>query len=153
MIFSKLRVPTLFTLVSKQLYKPHSIVHVDGWAASPQTLYVIVICSWLLQHAQSASARGAPFPFDLSFRCFSPSSFDFHLRLHSNPNSILSTEVSHYFVKSHTMAQPKSRLPLLIGTAAAGGVGYYLYTAGGNPKVAEKQFEGAHQSSKLRSMY
>jgi hypothetical protein len=39
------------------------------------------------------------------------------------------------------MAQPKSRLPLILGVTAAGGVGYYLYTAGGNPKVAEKQFE------------
>jgi len=39
------------------------------------------------------------------------------------------------------MAQPKSRVPLYLGVAAAGGVGYYLYTAGGNPKVAEKQFE------------
>jgi hypothetical protein len=40
------------------------------------------------------------------------------------------------------MAQPKSQLPLLLGLTAAGGIGYYLYTAGGNPKVAEKQFEG-----------
>jgi len=40
------------------------------------------------------------------------------------------------------MAQPKSRVPLILGLTAAGGVGYYLYTAGGNPKVAEKQFEG-----------
>jgi hypothetical protein len=39
------------------------------------------------------------------------------------------------------MAQPKSRIPLNLGLGAAGGVGYYLYTAGGNPKVAEKQFE------------
>ena len=42
----------------------------------------------------------------------------------------------------HTMAQPKSQLPLILGLTAAGGIGYYLYTAGGNPKVAEKQFEG-----------
>lgn len=28
------------------------------------------------------------------------------------------------------------------GVAAVGAAGYYLYTAGGNPKVAEKQFEG-----------
>jgi len=28
------------------------------------------------------------------------------------------------------------------GVVAVGGIGYYLYTAGGNPKVAEKQFEG-----------
>lgn len=35
----------------------------------------------------------------------------------------------------------KSRVPLLLGLTAAGGVGYYLYQAGGQPKVAEKQFE------------
>jgi len=39
------------------------------------------------------------------------------------------------------MAAPKSRLPLALGLTAAGGIGYYLYTAGGSPKVAEKQFE------------
>jgi len=37
----------------------------------------------------------------------------------------------------------KTRVPVLIATAAAGGVGYYLYSAGGSPKVAEKQFESA----------
>jgi hypothetical protein len=40
------------------------------------------------------------------------------------------------------MAQRKSNVGLYLGVAAAGGVGYYLYTAGGSPKVAEKQFEG-----------
>ncbi len=49
------------------------------------------------------------------------------------------------------MAQPKSRVPLFIGLAAAGGVGYYLYTAGGNPKVAEKQFEGMITHASLPS--
>jgi len=51
------------------------------------------------------------------------------------------------------MAQPKSRAPLIIGLAAAGGVGYYLYTAGGNPKVAEKQFETdlSRASAKVKS--
>lgn len=39
------------------------------------------------------------------------------------------------------MAQKKSQLPLLLGLTAAGGVGYYLYNAGGNAKVAEKDFE------------
>ena len=39
------------------------------------------------------------------------------------------------------MAQSKSRLPLILGLTAAGGVGYYLYAAGGDPKVAEKKFE------------
>ncbi|KAH8900997.1 hypothetical protein GQ53DRAFT_740154 [Thozetella sp. PMI_491] len=42
----------------------------------------------------------------------------------------------------------KSRLPLLVGVTAAGGVGYYLYQAGGQPKVAEKQFESdVHKAS------
>jgi hypothetical protein len=35
----------------------------------------------------------------------------------------------------------KSRTPLVLGLAAAGGVGYYLYNAGGNAKAAEKKFE------------
>lgn len=30
----------------------------------------------------------------------------------------------------------------IAGLAVAGGAGYYLYSAGGSPKVAEKQFEG-----------
>jgi hypothetical protein len=37
--------------------------------------------------------------------------------------------------------QKKSNTLLYVGVVAAGGVGYYLYTAGGSPKVAEKQFE------------
>ncbi|TVY40109.1 hypothetical protein LOCC1_G005311 [Lachnellula occidentalis] len=51
------------------------------------------------------------------------------------------------------MAQPKSRVPLMLGLTAAGGVGYYLYTAGGNPKVAEKQFEAdlSKASAKAKS--
>jgi len=53
------------------------------------------------------------------------------------------------------MAAPKSKsqLPLYLGLAAAGGVGYYLYTAGGNPKVAEKQFESdlSKASAKIKS--
>lgn len=35
----------------------------------------------------------------------------------------------------------KSRTPLIIGGAAATGIGYYLYAAGGNPRAAEKKFE------------
>lgn len=30
----------------------------------------------------------------------------------------------------------------ILGLAAAGGAGYYLYSAGGDPKVAQKNFEG-----------
>lgn len=41
----------------------------------------------------------------------------------------------------------KSRTPLLIATAAAGGVGYYLYSAGGNAKAAENKFESKSSSS------
>lgn len=51
------------------------------------------------------------------------------------------------------MAQPKSRVPLYVGLAAAGGVGYYLYAAGGSPKAAEKQFEAdvSKASAKVKS--
>lgn len=35
----------------------------------------------------------------------------------------------------------KSRMPLILGLGAAGGVGYYLYNAGGNAKACEKKFE------------
>ncbi|CAN8106405.1 unnamed protein product [Discula destructiva] len=47
----------------------------------------------------------------------------------------------------------RSRAPLVLGLAAAGGVGYYLYGAGGNAKVAEKNFEAdAHRASaKIKS--
>jgi hypothetical protein len=42
----------------------------------------------------------------------------------------------------------KSRMPALLGLTAAGGIGYYLYSAGGNPKVAQKQAEAdAHKAS------
>jgi len=32
-------------------------------------------------------------------------------------------------------------MPVYLTLGAAGGIGYYLYSAGGSPKVAEKQFE------------
>ncbi|KAK6851105.1 calcofluor white hypersensitive protein [Apiospora arundinis] len=42
----------------------------------------------------------------------------------------------------------RSRMPLVLGLGAAGGVGYYLYSAGGNPKVAQKKAEAdAHKLS------
>ncbi|KAI0146969.1 hypothetical protein GGR57DRAFT_280518 [Xylariaceae sp. FL1272] len=47
----------------------------------------------------------------------------------------------------------RSRMPLALGAAAAGGIGYYLYTAGGDAKVAQKQAEAdAHRASaKIKS--
>ncbi|RWA10817.1 hypothetical protein EKO27_g4279 [Xylaria grammica] len=36
----------------------------------------------------------------------------------------------------------RSRVPLILGGTAAAGIGYYLYTAGGDGKVAQKQAEG-----------
>lgn len=52
------------------------------------------------------------------------------------PTTLLATQLP-----TLTMAQPRSKAPLYITLAAAGGVGYYLYSAGGNPKLAEKKFE------------
>lgn len=50
---------------------------------------------------------------------------------------------------THVSIMSRSRAPLLLGLTAAGGVGYYLYGAGGSPKVAEKQFEGELQLTQL----
>lgn len=70
-----------------------------------------------------------------------PSFINFSL-LQSSPTST-TPHLTHPLIPHlHTMAQPKSRAPLAIGLAVAGGVGYYLYGAGGSPKAAEKQFEG-----------
>ncbi|KAI2627404.1 hypothetical protein GGS26DRAFT_139711 [Hypomontagnella submonticulosa] len=42
----------------------------------------------------------------------------------------------------------KSRLPLFLGVAGVSGVGYYLYSAGGDTKVAQKKAEAdAHRVS------
>ncbi|KAL7949551.1 hypothetical protein V8C42DRAFT_214892 [Trichoderma barbatum] len=46
----------------------------------------------------------------------------------------------------------KSRMPLILGAGAVGGIGYYLYGAGGNAKAAEKKFESDvdRASAKIR---
>ncbi|GAB7350027.1 hypothetical protein MBLNU459_g0701t1 [Dothideomycetes sp. NU459] len=43
----------------------------------------------------------------------------------------------------------RSRLPLIATLALGSGAGYYLYSAGGKPKVAEKQME--HDAARLSS--
>ncbi|RHZ67564.1 uncharacterized protein CDV56_109641 [Aspergillus thermomutatus] len=41
----------------------------------------------------------------------------------------------------------KSRTPMYLGLAAAGGLGYYMYRAGGDPKIAKKEMEiDAHKA-------
>lgn len=46
----------------------------------------------------------------------------------------------------------RSRMPLILGLGAAGGVGYYLYSAGGNAKAAEAKFEsdGDRAAAKIK---
>lgn len=61
-----------------------------------------------------------------------------HNRIASSSCSLDSPTSQNTF----TMAQPRSRAPLILGLTAAGGVGYYLYSAGGSPKVAQKKVEG-----------
>ncbi|KAF4977172.1 hypothetical protein FZEAL_6280 [Fusarium zealandicum] len=42
----------------------------------------------------------------------------------------------------------RSKTPLVLGGGLAAGIGYYLYSAGGNTKVAEKKFESdAHRAA------
>ncbi|KAF1825446.1 uncharacterized protein K489DRAFT_157708 [Dissoconium aciculare CBS 342.82] len=45
-----------------------------------------------------------------------------------------------------------NRLTTWLGLGAAGAVGYYFYQAGGDPKLAEKKFEGTHPSHDLSSL-
>ena len=51
----------------------------------------------------------------------------------------------HISIQKHFSSLSKmaarSRLPLALGLTAFGGLGYYIYSAGGSPKVAEKKFE------------
>ncbi|RYP53045.1 hypothetical protein DL768_001900 [Monosporascus sp. mg162] len=44
----------------------------------------------------------------------------------------------------------KSRMPLVLGATAVGGIGYYLYSAGGKPKVAQKEAEADAYSTSAR---
>lgn len=46
----------------------------------------------------------------------------------------------------------RSRMPLVLGLGAAGGIGYYLYSAGGNAKAAEAKFESMATSSSFISI-
>ena len=39
----------------------------------------------------------------------------------------------------------------ILGGALLAGAGYYLYTAGGDPKVAQKNFEGHSQRTLIAS--
>lgn len=50
------------------------------------------------------------------------------------------TYIEHSVEETATMS--KSRLPLWLGLGVAGAGGYYLYSAGGDPKSATKHFEG-----------
>lgn len=43
-----------------------------------------------------------------------------------------------------------SRIGLSVGLGVAGGIGYYLYQAGGDPKLAEREFERTSHPSVLR---
>lgn len=47
------------------------------------------------------------------------------------------------------MSGAKSRIPILVGLTFIGAGGYYLYAAGGDPKVAQKKIERKLQELKL----
>lgn len=69
----------------------------------------------------------------------SPSLSRINLRIH-----ITSTTTSHT-----TATMSSGRLWQIIGGGAAIGGAYYLYNAGGDPKAAEKRFEGTYTSHPL----
>lgn len=47
----------------------------------------------------------------------------------------------------------KSRIPLMLGFAAAGAGGYYLYSAGGDPEAAKNKMKSMSTSSVLYKLY
>lgn len=49
------------------------------------------------------------------------------------------------------MANPRARIPLIIGATVASGGAYYLYAAGGDTKVAQKKVEGEQHPSRLHN--
>ena len=57
------------------------------------------------------------------------------------PLTCTSIAKSPYFNHIFHQITMSNRVIPVVGLAAAGGVGYYLYNAGGDPKLAEKKFE------------
>ena len=72
-------------------------------------------------------------------------------------NSVLPSGAQHVVAHSELLSTHALTLcvscRVILNNISSGGVGYYLYTAGGNPKVAEKQFESdlSKASAKIKS--
>ena len=54
-------------------------------------------------------------------------------------------------LRQNTKMAGRSAMPRVLAAVGAAGVGYYLYQAGGNPKVAEKKFERAYSETYNRN--
>jgi len=69
-----------------------------------------------------------------------------------SPIVALLKDLKFHHIPAHNITNMSGRLVKVAGVGAAAGVGYYLYQAGGQPKVAEKKFEhdAARLSSKVR---
>lgn len=93
----------------------------------------------LLGHEMSAHL-GAPQTSSSTFKRHTRLTFCSYL---NHPYTFHSSIPSEHHT---TLANMSGRVLRLGGVAAAAGVGYYLYQAGGDPKAAEKRFEGMHSS-------
>jgi len=58
-----------------------------------------------------------------------------------SPIVALLKDLKFHHIPAHNITNMSGRLVKVAGVGAAAGVGYYLYQAGGQPKVAEKKFE------------
>merc|ERR1711977_426755 len=69
-----------------------------------------------------------------------------------SPIVALLKDLKFHHIPAHNITNMSGRLVKVAGVGAAAGVGYSLYQAGGQPKVAEKKFEhdAARLSSKVR---
>ena len=74
-------------------------------------------------------------PFDHSFRKGTSKYSS------QSPIVALLKDLKFHHIPAHNITNMSGRLVKVAGVGAAAGVGYYLYQAGGQPKVAEKKFE------------
>lgn len=79
------------------------------------------------------------------------------------PHKQLPFFLSHLFLRTiirfnasipyRSVNMSRSRLPLYLGLGVAGVGGYYLYSAGGDPKVAQKKAERMRHASTTTFMF
>lgn len=123
---------------------------VEARGPSPHGSTADVTCTWMWLNLSLLQGK-ANDQYPPLFRfCFAFASSLLHNHHRNTRHLLLSRRHCNLFTPFHfnrpsasTMAGRSRILPIL-GLTGAVGAGYYLYQAGGDPKVAEKKFESTH---------